>query len=182
MGAMFYAVQLVYLRTSRQLRMLDLEAQSPMYSQLKEIASGVEHIRAFQWKKQYIAESYELIDKSQKPLYYLNYVQTWLALVLDSHNLVIAMVLTCVAAYVDKSTSQTGIGLGFVGLLSLSKMFSFFMSMWTVIETSLDSLGRIRSFNEETPQEVDNINPEDISDGWPAHGDIVFDNVSAAYR
>lgn len=45
--AAFYAIQIVYLRTSRQMRLLDLEAKTPLYKQLIEIMSGVEHIRAF---------------------------------------------------------------------------------------------------------------------------------------
>lgn len=182
MAFIFYIVQLVYLRTSRQLRMLDLEAKSPLYSQLKEIAAGVEHIRAFRWKPQYMAQSYALIDQSQRPFYFLNCIQRWLALVLDCHNLVIAMLLTCVASYADNSTSQTAIGLGFIGLLSLTKMFAFFMSMWTAMETSLGSLARIRSFERDTPLEPKQHQLEVINSSWPSKGKIVFDNVSAAYK
>lgn len=43
-----YMVQRFYLKTSRQLRLLDLEAKSPLYSHFMETLSGLITIRAFQ--------------------------------------------------------------------------------------------------------------------------------------
>ena len=46
-----YVIQNVYLKTSRQLRFLDLEAESPLYSHFLETLSGLPTIQAFGWQR-----------------------------------------------------------------------------------------------------------------------------------
>ncbi|KAK3181199.1 hypothetical protein K4F52_007474 [Lecanicillium sp. MT-2017a] len=43
-------VQYFYLRTSRQLRVRELEARSPLFTKFTETANGILHIRAFKWQ------------------------------------------------------------------------------------------------------------------------------------
>lgn len=178
---MFYGIQLVYLRTSRQLRMLDLEAKTPLFKQLTEMGSGVEHIRAFRWEKQYLQQSYELIDESQKPFYYMSAIQRWLGLVLDVVNLILGLILLCFALYWNNTTSESGIGLGFIGLLTLGTNFSHFMELYALMETSLAAVARLRTFVQDTPQERDDPNPVQVGVKWPSEGKIEFKNVSAGY-
>ena len=177
----FYLIQLVYLRTSRQIRLLDLEAKTPLYSQLAEIASGIEHIRAFRWQQQYIAKSFTIIDQSQKPYYYMKCIQRWLALVIDGNNLFIAVILILFAIYWREKTSESGIGLAYIGLIGLCDNFAFFIDMWVGIETTLGSVVRVRSFMNDTPQEEDDPNPATLPPNWPSTGQIAFNNVSAKY-
>ena len=78
-----WALQHVYLRTSRQLRLLDLESRSPLYSHFLDTLHGLAVIRAFGWESDAGRRAHELIDSSQRPFYLLLCVQTWLTLVLD---------------------------------------------------------------------------------------------------
>jgi ATP-binding cassette, subfamily C (CFTR/MRP), member 1 len=64
-----YALQKYYLRTSRQMRHLDLEAKSPLYRQFTEAAAGVTTIRAFGWREEFINEHMKQLDHSQRPYY-----------------------------------------------------------------------------------------------------------------
>ncbi|KAJ5013713.1 ABC transporter atnG [Colletotrichum sp. SAR 10_99] len=64
-----YVVQRVYLRTSRQLRLLDLESQSAVYSSFLESLDGLATIRAFGWEKQVEKANIRSLDKSQQPAY-----------------------------------------------------------------------------------------------------------------
>ncbi|KAI8157757.1 ABC transporter atnG [Colletotrichum sp. SAR 10_70] len=66
-----YVVQRVYLRTSRQLRLLDLESQSAVYSSFLESLDGLATIRAFGWEKQVENANIRSLDKSQQPAYIL---------------------------------------------------------------------------------------------------------------
>lgn len=179
--AIFYVVQLIYLRTSRQIRMLDLESKTPLYKQLSEMGSGVEHIRAFHWEKEFLQQSYDMIDESQKPFYYMSCIQRWLGLVLDLINLVTALVLICFALYWNNTTSESGIGLGFLGLLNLGNNFAHFMELFAQMESSLAAVARLRFFVNDTPQEEDDIDAEQLDAAWPSNGKIKFRNVSAAY-
>lgn len=81
--SILYVVQRFYLRTSRQLRHLDLEQKAPLYTHFQETLSGLPSIRAFGWVDQFRSKNSDLLDRSQRPVYLLLCIQTWLALVLD---------------------------------------------------------------------------------------------------
>lgn len=49
-GFVVYLIQKFYLRTSRQLRQLDLETKSSLYTQFTETIIGLTTIRAFGWQ------------------------------------------------------------------------------------------------------------------------------------
>ncbi|MAD85040.1 MAG: hypothetical protein CL912_18935 [Deltaproteobacteria bacterium] len=56
-----------YYRTSRQVRILDLEAKSPLYTHFIETLSGLPTIRAFGWSSSFISQNLNLLDASQSP-------------------------------------------------------------------------------------------------------------------
>lgn len=64
-----YSIQKFYLRTSRQMRHLDLEAKSPLYRLFTEAAAGIITIRAFGWEHGLRKEHLQQLDRSQKPYY-----------------------------------------------------------------------------------------------------------------
>ena len=49
----FYAIGHFYLRTSRQMRLLDIEHKAPLYTQLIKTVDGLATIRAFQWQNNF---------------------------------------------------------------------------------------------------------------------------------
>lgn len=64
-----YYIQKFYLRTSRQMRHLYLEAKSPLYRLFTEAAAGIITVRAFGWKTDMANENLRLLEHSQKPYY-----------------------------------------------------------------------------------------------------------------
>lgn len=64
-------IQHYYLRTSRQLRHLELEAQAPLVTSLREASTGIMYIRGFGWQAQTLEHSLRLLNNSQKPIYLL---------------------------------------------------------------------------------------------------------------
>lgn len=117
---MITVLQKYYLRTSRQLRLLDLEAKSPLYSHFIESLSGLVTIRAFGWADNFKELNLKLLDVSQKPYYLLFCVQRWLALVLD---LIVAGLAVILMILVVKL--RTDISGGFVGLALLNVVCLF---------------------------------------------------------
>ncbi|CAG7948068.1 unnamed protein product [Penicillium nalgiovense] len=65
------AIQMFYLRTSRQLRILDIEAKAPLFSQFLETLRGISSIWAFGWTSHYVESVYDSLNVSQKPYYQL---------------------------------------------------------------------------------------------------------------
>jgi len=77
-----YVLQHVYLKTSRQIRYLQLESMSPLYSHFLETLNGLTTIRAFNWQVDAETKSQWLIDTASRPLYILTACQQWLMFVL----------------------------------------------------------------------------------------------------
>ncbi|KAL3291015.1 P-loop containing nucleoside triphosphate hydrolase protein [Colletotrichum asianum] len=152
-----YAVQHFYLRTSRQLRHLDLEAKAPLCSNFMETLAGIATIRAFGWSADFQRRNKRLQDSSQAPYYLLQDTQNWLSLVLD---LIVAGIISVL------------IDLGFsIRILVLA---------WTEVETAMSAITRIRLFIDKTSQEP--VRHADIADPlWPRYGAVHFRNVSASY-
>ncbi|KAJ6785127.1 hypothetical protein PWT90_07569 [Aphanocladium album] len=173
-------LQYYYLRTSRQVRHLELEAHTPLYTQFLEISSGLRHIRAFKWEEAILAESFKLIDSSQKPFYMLYTIQRWLSFVLDCMSTLLAIILAAIAIHIPNSTSQAAIGLGFMQVITVATTSEQTIDAWTRLETSLGSLLRVHLFNIETPLEPQETLAK-LPDVWPQAGKIEFEEVTARY-
>lgn len=107
----FYFLGMYYLRTSRQIRFLDLEARAPLFAEFTETASGLEHIRAFGWQAQVMSRGSKALDHSQKPFYCMFAIQRWLLLSLDLLTLVLSLSVVTIALYTKDQVSQPSFGL-----------------------------------------------------------------------
>lgn len=177
-----WLLQRFYLRTSRQLRFLDLEAKSPIYSQFLETLSGLATVRAFGWQEDLIIKADERLDFSQKPFYLLYSIQRWLNLVLDLIVACLAVVLIAVAVALRNSSSVGFAGVALFNIMNLSAALKSAITSWTMLETSIGAVARVKRYEESTPDE--NLAAEDLQppETWPAVGTIVFDDVTASYK
>lgn len=107
-----YYLQRIYLRTSRQLRLLDLESRSPLYSHFLETLEGLSTIRAYGWETQFQNINLKRLDDSQKPYYLMFCIQRWLGLVLDLVVAAMAVIVVSLAMTLKGTTT--------VGLLGVS--------------------------------------------------------------
>lgn len=62
--AIFWVIQHVYLRTSKQLRTLDLEAKAPLCAHFWQSASGLASIKAFGWTEDYREMNIQLLRRA----------------------------------------------------------------------------------------------------------------------
>ncbi|KAK1656272.1 P-loop containing nucleoside triphosphate hydrolase protein [Colletotrichum phormii] len=133
-----YLLQKYYLRTSRQLRHIDLEAKSPLFTHFSEVLAGLSTIRAFTWSRAMLRENHALLDASQRPYYLFFCVQRWLNVVLDLFIAGMAVVLVGFALYFTNATTMGAIGLAMVNIINFNQTLGDFIEMWTMLETSLD--------------------------------------------
>ncbi|KAM4056705.1 ABC transporter [Hirsutella rhossiliensis] len=180
LAVMLYGVQSFYLRTSRQLRFLDLEAKSPLYTHFLETLQGLATIRSFGWSGESNELNHELVDASQRPLYLLYMVQRWLQLVLELLIAATAVILIAVAVKLQ-STSAGFIGVALVNLMSISQELKMIVIHWTNLETSLSALARTKSFEEKTPSENKAGESNTPQPPWPQTGHLRLDSISARY-
>jgi ABC-type multidrug transport system fused ATPase/permease subunit len=177
-----YLIQRYYLRTSRQVRFLDLEMKSPLYTQFTETLAGLSTIRAFGWTTDAKRENSRRLNVSQRPYYTMFCIQRWLQVVLDLFAGGMALVLVSFALIFPWSTSKGAIGLAMVNVISFNFTLSAVITTWTQLETSLGAIARLKWFMANTPNEN---RPEEIQEppsDWPSRGLIELENVAAAYK
>jgi ATP-binding cassette, subfamily C (CFTR/MRP), member 1 len=176
-----YLVQKYYLRTSRQMRLLDLEMKTPLYTHFTETLGGVSTIRAFGWSQAFMDDNTRRLEMSQKPFYMMFCIQRWLQVVLDLFIAGMALLLVALALRVVGATSQGAIGLAMVNLISFNVTLRYVINSWTNLETSLGAIARLKWFMNSTPDENKEAEKESPAADWPARGEIEFENVAASY-
>ncbi|KAK7996619.1 hypothetical protein PG989_004659 [Apiospora arundinis] len=186
--AILYFVQSFYLRTSRQLRYLDLEARSPLQTHLLETIQGLATIRSFGWARPSIEVNHDLVDASQRPVYLLYMVQRWLQLVLELIIALMAILVAVIAPQIPSTSGEGFMGVALIQLMSLSQELKMIVINYTHLETSLTAISRIKDFEANTPSE--NRPPSDDSTGrhttppspgWPQTGRVNFQAVTVRY-
>ncbi|KAE8340830.1 hypothetical protein BDV24DRAFT_151712 [Aspergillus arachidicola] len=145
-------LQHFYLKTSRQLRLLDLESRSPLYSHLLDTVEGLATIQAFGWEVDFRKANSTFLDVAQRTYYMLNCIQRWLTLVLDLVVAAEAVIVVSLAVSLRHTTS--------VALLGVS-------------------LNSILDFERAVPREIST--EQGIPVDWPGRGAIKISGMTAQY-
>ncbi|KAL4738175.1 P-loop containing nucleoside triphosphate hydrolase protein [Aspergillus similis] len=146
-----YAIQKVYLRTSRQLRLLEIEAKAPLLSRLTDCLSGLVTLRAFGWQDAVEERSLKILDYSHRPFYSMYSAQRWLTITLDLVVAGIAIVLIILVVALRRSMNAP--------MLELP----------------------LKDFTENVEREDLPFENSPVPTLWPSQGAIEFRNVSASY-
>ena len=125
-----YWIQKFYLRTSKQIRLLDLEVKSPLYKRFTETVEGISAIRAFGWQPYFNKAALDELDVSQKPYYILYCVQSWLGLVLDFTVAAMGIVVVTLALRLPGSSGGS-MGVALTSILGLNSNLQTLITSWT---------------------------------------------------
>lgn len=180
LGMVLYILQSYYLRTSRQVRLLDIEAKAPLYAHFLETIHGISSIRAFGWDRHFSKKSQSLLNRSQRPMYMLFCIQQWLTLVLDLVVGMLGVLLIIIVTCLKDRFNTASIGVALTLLLTLNENLTQTIKMWTMTETSIGAVSRIQRFIEDTPSRCNAPSPPPPD--WPLHGAVGFHDVTAGYE
>ncbi|KAJ5716811.1 P-loop containing nucleoside triphosphate hydrolase protein [Penicillium malachiteum] len=175
--AVIYAIQRCYLRTSRQVRLLDIEARSPLFNHFLETIQGVATIRAFGWQPQNQVRGKSLLNDSQRPAFILYCVQQWLAFVLDLTIAAVAVTVVETTTALRDQFSAGSIGVALNMVFTFSQSLNYMIQYWAQTEISIGAVARVERFVQETPSEERDIPTRTLEPGWPSQGHIQFGNV-----
>jgi ABC-type multidrug transport system fused ATPase/permease subunit len=177
-----YFLQRFYLQTSRQVRLLAIEAKAPLYTHFIETVAGVVTIRAFNWQTQYQERNYRFIDASQKPIYVQRCLRYWLNFVLDIFVAVLCVVVAFVVVTWKDKFSAGNVGVNFVMIVGFNSTLARLITSWTEMESSVGAVARVKQFVAETPLEAHSGTETTISPKWPQSGAVELKGITAAYR
>ena len=176
-----YAIQRYYLRTSRQMRFLDLEAKAPLYSHFQETLGGLASIRAFGWGDQFTQQNLDLLDQSQRPFYLMFCIQRWLAVVLDLLVAGLATVLMVIVVSLREKIDPALVGLGLLNVMTFNVYLTQLVQMWTQMETSIGAIARLRDFVKTTDNERQKEESLEPEEEWPHEGALEISHFAASY-
>ncbi|RXG41608.1 hypothetical protein VDGE_02221 [Verticillium dahliae] len=175
-----WVIQRFYLRTSRQLRLLDLEAKSPLYTHYLDTIKGISTFRAFGWMADHVTHNQQLLNTSQRPSYLLAMIQRWLSLTMEILVAIVAIIIVSLATQTEGNSGFTGASL--VTLMSLSDVITWLIRNYTLLETSIGAVSRIKSFSESVVTEKRENEDYQPPVEWPQAGTIELRDVSASYK
>jgi ATP-binding cassette, subfamily C (CFTR/MRP), member 1 len=176
-----YFLQKFYLRTSRQLRLLDIEEKAPLYTQFGETASGLATVRAFGWTQAFAERNLELLDRSQRPFYLLLSIQRWLSLVLGLMVTGLIGSLMVIVVLNRKNIDPGLVGVGLLSAVTLSGALANVVTNWTNLETAIGAVSRMRDFVKTTASEHLEVEQDEPRRSWPEEGNLAFEKFSASY-
>ncbi|KXG48870.1 ABC transporter, transmembrane domain, type 1 [Penicillium griseofulvum] len=175
-----FLLQHFYLKTSRQLRLLDLEIRDPLYSHLHDTVEGLSTIQAFGWEANFRIANSKLLDATQRTYYMLHCIQRWLTLVLDLIVAAEAVIVVSLVVSLRHTTSVGLLGVSLNSILAFNGSLSSLISGWTQLEISLGSILRVKDFELQVPREVST--EVEIPIDWPSQGAIQFSDMTAQYN
>ncbi|KAJ5292026.1 hypothetical protein N7478_001277 [Penicillium angulare] len=179
-----YFIQSYYLRTSRQVRLLDIEAKAPLYTHFLETIDGIASIHAFGWGEKFRNQGLKKLNSSQKPYYMLRSIQKWLELVVNLLVGAVAVILVATMTSLRSQFSSASAGVALNLILSFNQNLKRAVEDWTAVEVSIGAVQRIQSFAKDTPREDEDegvsVLDKSTSD-WISNGEVQFDEVSVRY-
>lgn len=113
----------------------------------------------------------QLLDQSQRPFYLLLCIQRWLNFVLDCLIGALATLVVVIAVEVPGSITAGSAGVALVTVLNCNQTLDNLITYWTMMETSLGAVGRVKSLEQNTPNEDDAEHETPMLSGqWPQYG------------
>lgn len=187
-----YGIASFYLRTSRQLRVMEIEAKATLFNRFAETIDGIASIRAFNWQGRAEEKMLSAMDIAMQPNYLLFCIQRWLGLVLELLVATIAVIFIVLAVFVDSNSrsrhsskgdndAASSVGVGLIIIILANATLLSLVYSWTSFETALGAVSRLKTLEENTPKEDRSWETTEPPASWPSAGNLVLRNVSVGY-
>ncbi|PTB48345.1 hypothetical protein M431DRAFT_547019 [Trichoderma harzianum CBS 226.95] len=180
-AGLVYITQKFYLRTSRQLRLLDIEAKAPLYTHFLELVSGAVTVRAFGWQAAFDDVCVSLLNFSQRPVYLLNCIQQCLQFFLDMMVAVVTISLMAMVVFMRDSFDPGSVGVALVMVMTFNSNLMLLIRFWTLMETSIGAISRIKSYVATTKPEEIAEDMQPLPAEWPSTGSIKLSQLEAGH-
>ncbi|XP_069777327.1 ATP-binding cassette sub-family C member 8-like isoform X2 [Narcine bancroftii] len=187
---LYYFFQMVFRVSARELQRLDSITKSPVFAHFSETLGGLTTIRAYKLQDKFLQQMLEKIDCNTVAFLYLNTMNRWLAIRLDTIGAsvvfasAVCSLLTATFGYL-----QTGlVGLAIVYALKMSIYLNWCIREFADMEMQMNAVERVNHYSSlpserEAEESLINIDfPLDSNlTNWPHSGEIEFKEVSVRY-
>ncbi|KAF9172456.1 hypothetical protein BGX21_005723 [Mortierella sp. AD011] len=182
----FIFLRSVYIKTSRQVKRIDSQTRSPIYSQLSETLDGLTSVRAFDVGERFLARFTDAQETNGRAFFTYLICARWLGFRLDVLSALFLGVtaVACVAVRDSQQASLVGLALSYVTQLSGELQWAVRQSVEAAI--LMVSVERMMEYAQVAPEESERrrTNPDGSSvvpNGWPSEAKVTFTDMSLTY-
>lgn len=109
-------------------------------------------------------------------------IQRWLAFILDVISMILAIMVVELSSQLIPSTGTGLTGASLVTLMTFGSSLTNLIRCYTLMETSLSAISRLKTFSKTVNCEHRAGEDMDLDDDWPQKENIEISDGSATYR
>lgn len=179
----YYFMQRLYMRNSRELKRLESISRSPVISHFSESMTGLSTIRAYRRQDQFFDRCLSNIDVNNQVVYLQLMVQRWLGLRLE-----ILGALICFFAAIFSVLGRDSIPAAIVGVtltysLQVTGSLNFAVRQAVEVEVNSNSIERLHHYSKKLDREAEFTIPNHRpSESWPNEGKIDLQGLELKYN
>ncbi|KAI1319685.1 Multidrug resistance-associated protein 1 [Mortierella claussenii] len=181
---LYIIFQVLFIRSSRQLKRIHSISKSPLCQHFGETLAGVSTIRAMRVQDRFILENSFKSDKSANANFVYELSIRWLQIRLEFLGALIVFATSLLAVLGRKTLGPETAGLALSYALNATFAITFLVKTYSDLQNNLVSVERIQEYtakNQEAPATLPTVDAK-LPKGWPSEGRIVFKNYSTRYR
>lgn len=165
-GFFYRLLALGYLKTGRDLRRMESNSRSPIFSGFSELLEGIVTVRAFSAEQRFLDDLHDKIDVTTKMWYNFWMTNRWLLLNFDGLGglAVLTTTLLALSGYVSAGTA----GLCITSAMTFTSSVYWACRFWTALELDLNSVERVVEYldlPQEPPAVIESSRPPAY---WPS--------------
>jgi len=167
LGYIYYRLALGYLNTGRDLRRMESNSRSPIYSDFGELLEGIVTVRAFSAETRFLDNLHKRINTATKMWYIFWMTNRWLLFNFDCLG-GLAVFITALFSITFLDNDAGLAGLAMTSALNFTNAVYFACRNWTTLEVDLNSVERVVEYlklPQEPPAVIESNRPPAY---WPS--------------
>ncbi|KAJ7091060.1 multidrug resistance-associated ABC transporter [Mycena epipterygia] len=184
LGYIYYRLALGYLNTGRDLRRMESNSRSPIYSDFGELLEGIVTVRAFSAENRFLDNLHTRINTATKMWYVFWMTNRWLLLNFDCLG-GLAVFITALFSITFLDNNAGLAGLAITSALTFTNAVYWACRNWTGLEVDLNSVERVVEYlklPQEPPAVIESNRPPAY---WPSsarnHSLLSVENLVVKY-
>ncbi|KAH6888231.1 multidrug resistance-associated ABC transporter [Coprinopsis sp. MPI-PUGE-AT-0042] len=150
-GLAYRELAIGYLNTGRDLRRMESNTRSPIFSDFGELLEGIVTVRAFSAERRFLNSLHQKIDNTTKMWYAFWMTNRWLLLNFDALG-ALAVLVTSLFSIATLSKGAGLAGLCITSAMTFTSSVYWACRFWTALELDLNSVERVVEYLD-LPQE-----------------------------
>ena len=181
LAVVYYVIQRFYIRSSRQLKRIEGNTRSPIYSHFSETVTGTTCIRAFNANQAFCQELESRNDANSRSYLLSNAASRWLAVRLEFvGNIIVLMAASFAVSSTSIDPALAGLSISYA--LTITGTLNMLVRGSADLENNLVSVERVIEYTKFALEAAWYNEATKPKKSWPDQGLVKFDKYSTRYR